>query len=198
MTLLKSIQLVVICGLLAPLLNGCAAVAIGGAAATGVAMLHDRRSSGALIDDETIEIKALLKLREHSSLLEQTHINITSYNGIVLLSGEVPSEVIRQKIATIILAIPRVRHIYNELLLTVPSSFSTRSHDSWVTSKSKMVLFKVGGFPGFDPSRMKIITESGNIFLMGLVSHQEADISVELVRRIQGVQKVIKLFEYID
>ena len=186
------------CGILASLLSGCASIAIGGAALTSVAMLHDRRSSGAVIDDESIEIKALLKMREHASLLENTHINITSYNGIVLISGEVASEAIRQQIATIILAIPRVRHIYNELLLTKPSTFSTRSHDSWITSKSKIALFKVGRFPEFDPSRMKIITESGNVFLMGLVSHQEADISVELVRRIKGVQKVIKLFEYID
>lgn len=196
--MLHRFQLVVTACLLLFLLGGCTAITIGGAAATGAVILHDRRSSGAIIDDQSIEIKAAFKLHENAKLLDNTHINITSYNGIVLLSGEVTTEAVRQKIATIILTIPRVRHIYNELLLVTPSSLSARSHDSWITSKTKMVLFKVGGFPSFDPSRIKIITENSAVFLMGLVSHQEADGAVELIRRIKGVKKVIKLFEYLD
>lgn len=196
--MLKRFRLVVIGSLLFPLLAGCTSIAIGGVAATGVAILHDRRDSGAIIDDQTIKIKAVLKSHENAALLNNTHINITSYNGIVLLSGEVSTETIRQKIATIILTIPRVRHIYNELLLTEPSSLLARSHDSWITSKTKMALFQVGGFPSFDPSRIKIVTENSTVFLMGLVSRREAENAVELIRRIKGVQKVIKLFEYLD
>ena len=176
-------------------LAGCAAVAVGGAAAaTGTAVV-DKRTTGTLVEDQTIEVKAYKALNADQELKEQAHMNVTSYNTIVLLSGETPTDAMRQRAMEIVKGIDKVSHVYNELSIAAPSSLVSRSSDSYITTKVKTKLFadkKVSGV------QFKIVTEKGVVYLMGIVSHAEAEIATDIARQTGGVQKVVKLFQYND
>ena len=179
------------------LLQGCATAVVGGAA-TGAAVVHDRRSAGTFVDDEIIEVKAVKELFADKEIFDNTHINVTSYNNIVLLSGEAPTDALKNKATNIVSPIPKVRKIHNEIVIAAPSSLLTRSSDTWITAKVKTNLFQVKDSPGFDPTRIKVITENGSVFLMGIVHRNEADIVIDATRTVSGVQRVVKLFEYIN
>jgi len=183
--------------LIAALLQGCASAVVGGAA-TGAAVVHDRRTVGTFVDDEIIEVKATKRLFSDQEIFDNTHINVTSYNNIVLLSGEAPTAALNNKAYSLVSSIPKVRKIHNEIVVAAPSSLLTRSSDTWITAKVKTNLFQVKGVPGFDPTRIKIISENGTVFLMGIVTRAEADLVINASRTIKGVQRVVKLFEYLD
>lgn len=176
------------------LLQGCATAVVTGAA-TGAAVFHDRRSTGAVIDDQGIEFKVSSSLFANKAIYDQSHINATSYNGIVLLTGETPSEELKQQVTSEIQAIPKVRRIHNELLIAAPSALPSRSSDAWITSKIKA---KLTTDQSIDPFYIKVVTEHGVVYLMGLVSHAEADRAVSIVTKSAGVQRVVKIFEYTD
>lgn len=182
---------------LVALLQGCAGVVVGGAAA-GASIAHDRRSAGTFVDDEIIELKATKRLIADKELFDQSHINITSYNNILLLSGEAPTDVLRSKAFSLVSGIPKVRKVHNELALAAPSSLLTRSSDTWITTKVKTNLFNIKNIEGFDPTRIKVVSENGTVFLMGIVTRSEAETVVEASRRVKGVQRVVKLFEYLN
>jgi len=175
-------------------LQGCATAVITGAA-TGVSVAHDRRSAGAVIDDQGIEFKASYTLFNNKEIYDQSHINVTSYNGIVLITGETLTEQLKQKITAEVKAINKVRRIHNELIIAAPSALPSRTSDTWITSKikTKLALEK-----GIDPFYIKVVTEHGIVYLMGVVSHAEADKAVTIVTQSAGVQRVIKIFEYND
>jgi len=179
------------------LLQGCASAVVGGAA-TGAAVAHDRRSAGTFVDDEIIEVKAVQKLFSDKEIFDNTHINVTSYNNIVLLSGEAPTDSLKNKATSIVAPIAKVRKIHNEIVIAAPSSMLTRSSDTWITAKVKTNLFQVKNAPDFDPTRIKVVTENGSVFLMGIVHRNEADIVINATRSVSGVQRVVKLFEYIN
>ncbi|MEN8260942.1 MAG: BON domain-containing protein [Pseudomonadota bacterium] len=194
----NNLTLIILSLITSVILSGCVAVAAGGATAAGVGMLHDRRTSGAYLKDEGIEMKASMKLGEHVDITEQAHVNITSYNGAVLLTGEAPSEELRDKIVSVVRIVPGVKVVYSEIVVAEPSSLTTRSHDSLITSKVKTSLIGIRDIPGFDATRVKVVTENGTVYLMGLVSKKEADAVVEKARWVSGVKRVAKVFEYID
>ena len=175
-------------------LGGCAAAVVGGAAATA-STAHDRRTTGTMIDDELIENKLLDALHEDTELWDQTHINGTAYNGVLLLTGEAPSETLRQRAAHIGSKLPKVREVHNELRVAAPSSFPSRSSDSWVTGKVKTALLNSDKIDGL---RVKVVTEAGVVYLMGLLTRAEADAATDSARRVGGVQRVVKVFEYLD
>lgn len=179
-------------------LPGCSTVATGGAEATGLSLLHDRRTSKALAKDERIELRAALDLNSQDDTRNKCHFNITAYNGIILVSGEAPTEQLRNKIISIVRVIPDVKIVHNELTIGKPSAFSTRSYDSLITAKVKSALSKVNNLPGFDATRVKVVTESGTVFLLGLVHKKEGLVATEIARREKGVKKVLKIFEYIE
>lgn len=179
------------------ILNGCAPLVVGGTA-TGVAVVHDRRTAGTVLEDQAIELKALSALRKEEDLYKQSHINVTSYNMMVLLSGETPTEAYKQRAAEIVGNVEKVRQVYNELRVAAPSSMMTRSSDTLITGKVKTSLFSIRGLEGFDPTRVKVVTENGTVYLMGLLTRREGDAVAEQARRVGGVQRVVKLFEYID
>lgn len=179
------------------LLQGCTAAIIAGGAA-GVGVFHDRRTTGAMIEDETIEIKAVGKFSSDGEVSDRTHLNVTSYNGIVLLTGEAPTQALRSRAEQLVRDIPKVRRIHNEIILASPSAFSSRSSDTWITTKVKTSLFKIKGVENFDATRVKVVTENGVVFLMGLVTHAEESAVVAMASRVGGVQRIIKVFEYID
>ena len=180
---------------LVSLLQGCAGAVVGGA---GVAALHDRRSVGTFVDDEIIEIKATEQLFDNKELFTSAHINVTAYNNIVLLSGEAPAEPLRNRAYEIVSAIPKVRKVHNEIIIAAPSALLSRSSDTWITAKVKTNLININNHPDFDPTRVKVISENGTVFLMGLVKRSEAQIVIDATRKVSGVQRVVKLFEYID
>lgn len=176
------------------LLQACATAVITGAA-TGATVAQDRRTAGSVIDDQGIEFKASYRLFNNKEIYDQSHINVTSYNGIVLITGETPTEALKQKIATLVQDIPKVRRIHNELLIAAPSALLSRSSDTWITSKIKTKLIAE---KRINPLKTKVVTEHGVVYLMGIVSHQEASDVVTIVARSAGVQRVVKLFEYTD
>jgi osmotically-inducible protein OsmY len=177
---------------LAGALSACAPLVIGGAAMSAMVAV-DRRTSGTQIEDETIELKGATRLRE--ALGDRAHINITSYNRQVLLTGEVPTEQARHQAEQIVSRVENVKGIVNELAVLPPSSLGQRSSDALVTGKVKASLIDekdlyVGAF--------KVVTERGVVYLMGRVTQHEADKATQLARTISGVQRVVRIFEIIS
>ena len=176
----------------AVILQGCAGMIIAGGATAG-AMANDRRTSGAYVDDETIEWKIIDVLYQDEQIDQQTHLNATSYNGIVLLTGEIPNQEMRAKIDEKIRSVQGVRQLHDETSIAAPSSMMSRSGDTWITSKVKTAMLTDDTDMG---ARTKVVTDKGVVYLMGLVSPQEADKLTDIARRVGGVQKVVKVFEY--
>ena len=179
-------------------ITGCTTIATGSAEVTGLSLLHDRRTTEALLTDERIEISAGVELNSDENIRSNCHFNVTAYNGTVLVSGEAPTEQLRKQIISLIRVIPGVKLIHNELKVAQPSSFSTRSYDTLITTKVKSSISKVRNIPGFDATRIKVVTESGTVYLMGLVHKNEGHIATEITRREEGVKQVVKIFEYIE
>lgn len=178
----------------AALLQGCAAVAVGGAA-TGVAVAHDRRTAGTIVDDESIEVKAAGALNADKEIRDQTHLNVTSYNNVVLMTGETPTQQVGQRAYQIVSGLDKVKKVHNETVVAAPSSFGSRSNDALLTSKVKTRMIAT---KGFDSTLVKVVSERGTVYLMGLVYRHEADLATAITRQTEGVQRVVKLFEYLD
>lgn len=175
-------------------LTGCAVGVVGGAAASAGAAV-DRRSAGTLIDDELVELKCMQILSENEPLWKQVHVNVTSYNGVVLLSGEAPEASLKETIGATVAAIPKVRHVHNELAMAAPSTMLARTSDTYLSAKVKTALLSTDGIQA---NNVKVVSESGVVYLMGMASHAEADAATSVVRQVSGVEKVVRLFEYVD
>ena len=177
-----------------PLLTGCfAAVATGAVVATDMAT--DRRTSGIYIEDESIELKASSAISKNDSLKNTSSINVVSYNRIVLLVGQAPSQDLKNLAADIVRKTDNVRKIHNEIRIASPDSFLSTTSDSWITTKAKSLMVAEKDFPS---RHIKVITENGELFLMGMVTRAEADKAIAIVRDIDGVERVIQVFEYIQ
>lgn len=181
---------------LMPMLTGCAAVAVGGIAA-GALMLHDRRPLPDLIEDQGIEMAATREFRHHEALGMQSHIRVVSFNGVVLLAGEVPAEEQSAKAERIVENIDGVRKIVNELAVRDSSHVGTRLKDTALTARVKAAIGNVGR-EDFDATRVKVVSVRGNVYLMGLVTQAEAEAVLEKVRYVSGVKRVVKVFEYLE
>ena len=171
---------------------GCAGVLISGAATSAVAA-YDERTVGTFIEDQAIELKAIEAIRGNVELKEQTHISVTSYNQVALVTGQAPTEELRQSAISIISQIEKVRHVYDELELLVPNSMVTRSSDSLLTAKVKTKLFTL---KNIDATKVKVVSENGAVFLMGIVNRGDANTVANAASRVSGAQKIVKLFEY--
>lgn len=178
--------------MLIPLLHACAVAVVAGGA-TGVTVAHDRRTTGTFIEDQAIELKANKGFYTDKELYEQAHLNVTSYNTVVLVTGETPSEELRNRAIDIVRNIPKVTHVHNEITIAAPSAMVSRSSDTLITAKVKTKLLTVKGFDG---TRTKVVTEKGVVYLMGLLTREKSDIATNIVRQVGGVQKVVKLFQY--
>jgi osmotically-inducible protein OsmY len=177
-------------------LAGCVPLVVGTAAVGGASIAHDRRTAGTIVEDQVIEAKVLSALHKDTALWEQSHLSVTSYNMVVLLAGETPTEALRARAEEIAKGIKPVRRVYNELTIAAPSSLMTRSGDSWITTEVKAHFFKIKGVEDFDPTRVKVVTVNGTVYLMGLVSREGGNAAAESARQVGGVQRVVKLFEY--
>lgn len=177
------------------LLQGCAPVVVGGAA-TGASVVHDRRTAGTAIDDQSIELKALSRLTNNADLNPRVHVSATSYNRVVLLTGQADDEDARGQYVEMVRTIPMVKRVVNEVQIGPGATLSEQSSDAFITSKVKLELFNIK-LPEFDPTRVKVVTEKGVVYLMGLLRANEADAVVEKVRYLRGVKQVVKVFEYL-
>ena len=177
---------------LAGALSACVPLVIGGAA-LGTMMAVDRRTSGAQLEDEGIELRSASRLR--TELGDRTHVNITSYNRQVLLSGEVPNERDKQAVEQVVAGVENVKSIVNELAITGISNIRGRSSDLLLEGKVKATLVDARDvFAG----AIKVVAERGIVYLMGRVSLREADRVTQLTRTVSGVQRVVRVFEIIS
>ena len=175
------------------LFQGCAPVAITGATTAVSTVAADRRTTGTMIEDEAIEIKSRLALSDRKELNDRVHINFTSFNTTILVSGEAPTEEDRQAVIDLVKNVEKVTKVHDEITIAAPSSLLSRSADTVISAKIKAKLIAE---KDLSTLHIKVVTENGATYLMGLVSEEEGDIATEIARRTGGVQKVVKLFEY--
>ncbi|WP_440054922.1 division/outer membrane stress-associated lipid-binding lipoprotein [Pseudoalteromonas sp. T1lg65] len=184
-------NITLLCGIL--LLQGCAAAVVAGTAGA-VTAASDRRTIGAQIDDNNIEIKTTLAIKGIDRLAEHANISIVSVNGIVLMIGQVANQEMKAEAEQAIKSIAGIRQIHNQLRISSNIGITTQTHDTWLTSKVKTKLLADDDVYG---ANIKVVTENAEVFLMGLVSEEEANKAVEIARHVSGVKRVIKAFEYI-
>ena len=187
----KIAQLILAIGFTAQL-SACLPLIAGGAAAGG-AVAADRRTSGYYVEDENIELKAVKKME--TNLGEYAHVNVTSYNRNILLTGEVPDAAAKAKAALLIKEIENVRTITNEITVGPKSSLSSRSNDTFLTSKVKTKFVTENKFPA---NYVKIVTENSVVYLLGIVTKAEADDATAIASNTDGVNTVVKVFEYMQ
>ncbi|NOQ15238.1 MAG: BON domain-containing protein [Methyloprofundus sp.] len=180
------------------MLTACSSVGHNLAELTGLSFLHDRRDSAAIATDESIEDSAIIALHRLDDVKEKSHFNITSYNAKVLITGEAETEEVREKIISNIRIISGVKLVHNELVIAPVSSVHSRSEDSLLTIRVKDALAEIDDMPGFDATRVKVISENKVVYLMGIVHEEEGEIAAKTVQKVDGVKKIITVFEYID
>jgi osmotically-inducible protein OsmY len=186
----------IVIGMLVPFLTGCPAAVVGGAAATAM-VVDDRRTTGIQFEDQNIEIKARHAIDEKYEKDDRVHVAVTSFNRYVLVSGEAPTEEIKHDIGVIVLGIENVRNVQNEVTIGAPTSFSQRSTDGYTTSKVKTRLV-TDSAGKVSTNHVKVVTEDNVVYLMGLVTKQEADAATDIARTTGGVTKVVRVFEITD
>jgi osmotically-inducible protein OsmY len=175
----------------AALLQGCGVAVVGAGGAAAIASYEDRRTSGTQIEDEGIELRTSNRISERFG--DRVHVNVTSYNRVVLLTGEAPDERARGEIERIARAVPNVRSVTNEIQVAGVSTLGARTNDSFITSKVKARFVDARRF---NPLHVKVVTEASVVYLMGIVTEREANEAVEVARTTGGVRKVVKIFEH--
>ena len=189
---MKHLLFAVITGVMAAsALSGCVPLVVGAAVGGTALVATDRRSVGAQTDDEAIE----LKIANHigTGYGDRVHVNVTSYNGVVLLTGEVPTQDLVGTMAEIARTTAKVRRVHNEIVVGPVSDVGARSNDTYITSKVKARFVESDKF---SPTHVKVVTERGVVYLMGIVSRPEGDEAAQFASTTAGVSRVVKLFEY--
>ena len=154
------------------------------------------RTTGAMIEDEIIETKVAVNMRSQEPAFKKSNFSVISYNGVVLLVGQVDSDFLRERATEIASkASSKIRRIHNELEVAGKTGFLSRSNDAWIATKIRTLMLTDKDVPA---SQVKVVTENGAVYLMGLVSQPEGDSAANLARNVSGVAKVVKVFEYID
>ena len=171
---------------------GCAPLIVGGAVLGSTVMLADRRTAGAQVEDQAIELKAGNRLKEVVN--DKSHVNVTSYNRTVLLTGEAATDADKANIEQTVQKVENVRSTVNELAVMLPSALATRSNDALITGKVKATFIDA---KDLQANAFKVVTERGEVYLMGRVTEREANRATELARAVGGVQKVVRVFEIV-
>jgi osmotically-inducible protein OsmY len=182
----------IIAALLSSQLIACVPVVVGGAAAGG-AVAADRRTSGIYVEDENIELKAVKYME--TELGDQAHVNVTSYNRNVLLTGEVPDDAAKANAEAFVKSISNVRNITNEITVGPKTDISSRTNDTYLTSKIKTKFVTENQFPA---NYVKIVSENSAVYLLGIVTKAEGDAAATIASNTDGVSKVVKVFEYMN
>jgi len=180
--------------LLSLILQSCIAVVSGAAIGTASTLvLYDRRPVKIIYHDTQLDRQILLALQAHPMLSKRCHIVIATYRGTVLLAGQAPTQELKEEIEEITKSSAKIKRFYNEITIEGPSSELTRTSDAWITTKIKTELLATKHLRS---GQFKVVTENGTVFLMGLVSREQATMAVNTIRKIDGVQRVVKIFEY--
>lgn len=174
-------------------LQGCIFVAGAAAGAAGIALVYDHRKVAQIATDKNIANRLDKKIAADIPLSENSHIDVTCFNQVVLLTGETSSPEFRNKAEELAHSVPDVNRVYNEIAVKGLSSALTRTSDVWITTKIKTQMLAE---KGLSSGSIKVVTENGTVYLMGIVSHEQADMAVEIARQVSGVQKVVKMFQY--
>ncbi len=177
--------------ILLPALSGCVPVAAVGVG-TGALVIADRRIAETYLADEGIEIRAANRIGEKFG--DKVHVDVTSYNRMALLTGEVPDAATRAEVEKVVAAVPNVKAVTNELQVAAISTLGNRSNDTYITSKVKARFIDANKFAA---NHVKVVTEAGVVYLLGIVTQREADAAVDIARTTGGVLKVVKIFEII-
>jgi osmotically-inducible protein OsmY len=180
------------------LISACSTTAKDHETITEQSLSHERRTREAILTDRDIETEAYSELNSNDDLLNQCHFTITAYNGAVLVTGEAPNEELRKKIISIVQVIPNVRLVHDNLIIARPSDDSSRANDKLITETVKIALDEIRTIPDFDPSMVKVITENGIVYLMGLVHRDEGAVVINVTRLQPGIKQIVAVFEYID
>lgn len=185
--------------LLLPLLHGCIAVIAGGAAA-GAHVVHDRRAVGTVLSDRNIQLSAAEAINRQKQLVSHdNNVKIVVYNGVMLLCGQVRSEQLKQLAESSVSGFDGIVRLVNELQVTNdPQGFWGRRGDNALSARVKTGLLDITSIPGFDPTRINVTSAHGEVYLMGLVTHEEGDAATNVARNTPDVTKVVQLFQYID
>lgn len=179
----------------AGLLSGCVAAVVGGTAA-GVG--HDRRAWTTVIADRNIQASAYDNFNKDKELALKNNVSIVVYNGVMLLVGEVRTQELRQRAEQRVSGYEGVRKLVNEIEVREPEGFLSQRRDNTITAHVKTALLDIVDMPGFDPTRVNITTVHRTVYLMGLLSREEADRVAEIARNVAGVEKVVRVLEYQD
>ncbi|MBS0320871.1 MAG: BON domain-containing protein [Proteobacteria bacterium] len=190
-TLRRALLGTTLAALAAVQLTGCVPVVVAGAAAGAALVATDRRSAGAQLDDQTIETKVAAAVTAKYG--DTVHVNVTSFNGIVLLTGETPSSMERSDIEQMTRSTERVRSVVNEIVIAQPTPMSSRTNDTYITAKVKTRFVEANRFPA---NYVKVVTERQVVYLMGIVTHQEGDAAAEIASTTTDVVRVVRVFEY--
>lgn len=175
-------------------LQGCIFVAGAAAGAAAIAVVYDHRKLESVVLDQRIATDVDEKIRATPSLhTENTHINVTCFNQVVLLTGETTTPELRQEAESLSHTVPDVNRVYNEINVKGPTSTLTRTSDSWITAKIKSQMLATEDLKS---GTIKVVTENGTVYLMGVVNRNQADMAVDIARQVSGVQKVVKIFQY--
>jgi len=177
------------------LISGCAAPVIVAGGALAGATVADRRDANTIIEDNNIALKIEEKIYTDESIRRHIHVNVTSYNGVVLLTGEIPTTEMRNAVVSHAQHVAKVKQIHNETIVAPASEFRSRRQDTWITTKVKSALLSEKNINGL---HFKVVTENQVVYLLGLVSRTEGDIAANAVRQVEGIKQIIKLFEYQD
>ncbi len=182
-----------------PLLHGCFAVVAGGAVA-GAGTVHDRRAVGTVLSDRNIQLSAMDAINRNKTLVrDDNNVKVVVYNGVMLLCGQVRSEELKHLAQSSAEGFNGVERLVNEIEVTdTPQGFWRRREDNALTARVKTGFLDLTSMPGFDPTRINVTTAHHVVYLMGMVSHEEADAATDIARDTPGVEKVVKLFEYTE
>ena len=191
---MKNLLHIALAGLVLSQLQGCVTAVVAGAAATGSAVALDRRTAGVFVSDQEIELRAQRRLSD-AFPKNSGNISTTSYNRQVLLTGQVLDESARTRAGEIVKGVPDVRAVYNELSISNATSLTSDANDTAITSKVKARMVRDEKVPA---TKIKIVTETAVVYLMGLVTKDEAMLATDIARTTSGVTKVVVLFEYIN
>jgi len=175
-------------------IQGCALVVVGAAsAAATAAVVNDHRSLQTITDDKNIEFTASDRISKNAEMRQNSHIVVVSFDHAVLLAGQVPGEAARQRVESLIQALPKVARVYNELEISPPTTPTVQSNDAWITTKVKTRMLET---KGLHSGQIKVVTENSSVYLMGVVSRHQAKLASDVARRVDGVKRVVTLFEY--
>ena len=192
----QSITRALLASVFALLLSSCTSVLVQTTGAEGIVEDPTERTAGAVVEDQSIETKGLVNLKKLEPELKKANIDAISHNGVVLLVGQVGSESLKARATQITSdSSSKIKRIHNELEVAGKTSLLSRSNDSWIATKVRTLMLANSNIPS---GQIRVVTENGIVYLMGIVSQADGDLATDLARNVSGVTRVVKVFEYVD